>query len=104
MEDLSNLLNTRVSPFWKDYAKNPALPFSYGITITAPTSAENAFELSDIEKRIDEVIARFEPRLREAKSQIIGVGKDPSTLFVNIDAILEVENRRIPLSFPLIIA
>ncbi|MDR1561393.1 MAG: type VI secretion system baseplate subunit TssE [Holosporaceae bacterium] len=102
-KDLSRLLNTRVSNVWKACGSESRTPFSYGVNITAPTSAENVFEIQDLEARIDDVIKSFEPRLTNAKSRVVGFGKDPSTLFVNIEAVLSVENRRVQLSFPVVI-
>ncbi|MDR1236011.1 MAG: type VI secretion system baseplate subunit TssE [Holosporaceae bacterium] len=101
--DLSRLLNTRVSPFWKKCAGKTAIPYSYGVNVTAPASAENVFEIQELESRIDGVIRQFEPRLINAKSRVVGVGSDPSNVFVNIDAVINVENRRAILSFPIVI-
>jgi type VI secretion system protein ImpF len=99
LKDLTYLLNTRVSPFWKQNR----LPFSYGVNITAPMSVENVFEIQELESRIDEVIGQFEPRLINAKSTVVNMGNDPSAIFVTIDAMIHSENHRTPLSFPLVI-
>jgi type VI secretion system lysozyme-like protein len=101
--DLSRLLNTRISIFWKNYSSKIAIPFAYGVNITAPASAENVFEIQEIEAHVDEIIKQFEPRLIGARSHVINLGKDPSSLFMNIEATIEIENRRTPLSFPVVI-
>ncbi|MDR2723652.1 MAG: type VI secretion system baseplate subunit TssE [Holosporaceae bacterium] len=101
LKDLSYLLNTRVSLFWKDYGNK--IPYSYGVNVTAPSSAENVFEIQELESKIDNVIKQFEPRLINAKSQLINSGNDPSSICVNIEASVILENREIPLSFPLVI-
>ena len=104
IEDLSRLLNTRIAIFWKNRAdKSLYTPFSYGINITSDISAENVFAMQELEARIEKVIAQFEPRLMNAKAHVQGTGSDPSFLFVNIDAIVIVENRRVPLSFPVVL-
>ncbi|MDR1983101.1 MAG: type VI secretion system baseplate subunit TssE [Holosporaceae bacterium] len=101
LNDLSRLLNTRVSNVWKNSADKITAPYSYGINITAPTSAENIFEIQALESKIDAVIRQFEPRLIDAKSHVIGIGNDPSSVLVNIDAMTILENRKTPLSFPI---
>jgi type VI secretion system protein ImpF len=103
LRDLSYLLNTRVSPFWKNYADNTATPYSYGVNVTAPTSAENVFEIQALESRVDEVVRLFEPRLVNAKSSVVGPGSDPSNVFVNVEATMDMEHRKMPLSFPVVI-
>ena len=104
MDDVSRLLNTRISVFWKDYAqKNQMTPFSYGVDITAAISTENVVEMRELEVRIENALKTFEPRLIEPKVYVQGVGNDPSSLFINIDALVEMENRRVPLSFPVVL-
>ncbi|MDR0753336.1 MAG: type VI secretion system baseplate subunit TssE [Holosporaceae bacterium] len=101
LKDLSYLLNTRVSSFWKRIGNK--IPYSYGVNITAPSSAENVFEIQELESNINDAIGQFEPRLINAKSQVINFGNDPSCIFVNIEAQVIFENRKIPLSFPIIL-
>ena len=104
MEDVSRLLNTRISVFWKDYAqKNQMSPFSYGVDITAAISPNNVVEIRELEVHIENALKAFEPRLIEPKVYVQGVGNDPSSLFINIDAYIEMNNRRIPASFPVIL-
>ncbi|MDR1333611.1 MAG: type VI secretion system baseplate subunit TssE [Holosporaceae bacterium] len=103
LRDLSCLLNTRASLFWKDCAGNAAIPYSYGVNVTAPTSAENVFEIQTLESRIDGVVRLFESRLTNAKSNVMGSGRDPSNVFVNIEATMNIEHRKMPLSFPIVI-
>ncbi|MDR2781031.1 MAG: type VI secretion system baseplate subunit TssE [Holosporaceae bacterium] len=103
LRDLSRLLNTRVSVSWKNYPSKITIPYSYGVNVTAPMSVENVFEIRELESRIDDVIRKFEPRLINAKSQVVGVGSGPSGVFVNIEAIVNIENRKTPLSFPIVI-
>jgi type VI secretion system lysozyme-like protein len=106
IEDLSMLLNTRVASFWMEYVdknKQCAVPFSYGATITEAVFSENAFDMREVEQRIDDAIRRFEPRLMDPKSTIINYSKDFSTVFVNIDAVLVAENRKMQLSFPIVL-
>ncbi|MDR1362363.1 MAG: type VI secretion system baseplate subunit TssE [Holosporaceae bacterium] len=104
-QDLSRLLNTRVSVFWKEYCdKNRSpLPFAYGVNVTdCSMSAESVFELQELEKRIDNIIALFEPRILNAKSSIVRPGDDHTSLYINIDATVMIENRRTFLSFPVV--
>ncbi|MDR1375785.1 MAG: type VI secretion system baseplate subunit TssE [Holosporaceae bacterium] len=100
-EDLMRLLNTRIAILWKN--RKDLSPFSYGINITAPTSAENVFETQELENNIDKIIKQFEPRLGNVKSKVVGVGNDPRSLFVSIDATVEFENQKAQLSFPVVI-
>ncbi|MDR1333993.1 MAG: type VI secretion system baseplate subunit TssE [Holosporaceae bacterium] len=100
-EDLTRLLNTRIAILWKN--RKDLTPFSYGVNITAPTSAENVFEIQELENSIDKIIKLFEPRLKDVKSKIVRFGNDPRSLFVNINATTEFENQRTPLSFPVVI-
>jgi type VI secretion system lysozyme-like protein len=99
--DLTCLLNTRVATYWKSQANKT--PYSYGVNVTAPTSVESVFEIQELESRIDDAIRQFEPRLINAKSQVMNIGNDPSSVFINIDAMINVENRKTPLSFPIVI-
>lgn len=103
-EELSQLLNTRISVFWKDYVQNNrTIPFSYGVDITTAIYTENAVEMRKLETHVENAIKTFEPRLIDPKAYIQGFGKDPSSLFINIDASVMAENRRIPMSFPIIL-
>lgn len=101
-EDLTRLLNTKISPFWVDYAKTMMIPFSYGINSTAPSSAETVFEIQDLESRIRHVIAEFEPRLTNVQVHILSLGVDPGKACLQIDATVADEDKRIPLSFPIV--
>jgi type VI secretion system protein ImpF len=101
--DLSFLLNTRVSLFWKNCCEKTTIPYCYGVNVTAPTSAENVFEIRELESRVNDVVRQFEPRLGNVKSQVVGVGTDPGCVFVSIDATVNIENRKTPLSFPVAI-
>ncbi|MDR2646288.1 MAG: type VI secretion system baseplate subunit TssE [Holosporaceae bacterium] len=101
LKDLSYLLNTRVSSLWKRIGNK--VPYSYGVNITAPSSAENVFEIQELESKINDAIEQFEPRLINAKSQVINFGNDSSCIFVNIEAQVIFENRKVPLSFPIIL-
>ncbi|MDR3179954.1 MAG: type VI secretion system baseplate subunit TssE [Holosporaceae bacterium] len=104
LADLSRLLNTRVAIFWQDYVeKNSAIPFAYGINMTGALSADNVFDLQELESRIDAVIARFEPRLINAKCSILSIGSDHASLCINVDATVIIENRRTLLSFPMVL-
>ncbi|MDR2267867.1 MAG: type VI secretion system baseplate subunit TssE [Holosporaceae bacterium] len=106
MKDLSNLLNTRVSTFWKDYGDKSGaiLPFAYGVNVTdCSISAESVFELQELQKRIDNVIALFEPRILNAKSNITSISEDRTSLCITIDASIMVENQRRFLSFPIVV-
>jgi type VI secretion system lysozyme-like protein len=102
-EDLSRLLNTRIPAIWRDYAEknDNVTPFSYGINLTGAISAADPSDVRSIESRIQTVIEQFEPRLTSIKASVIGIGKDPSSLFVMVDAVAIAENRRVPLSFPI---
>jgi type VI secretion system lysozyme-like protein len=103
--DLSRLLNTRIPTIWRDYSKknNSVTPFSYGVNLTDAVSSENPFDMRTLETRVKEVVEQFESRLTSVKVNVISIGKDPSTLFVNVDAIVTTENRRVPLSFPIVV-
>ncbi len=102
-EDLTRLLNTKISPFWADYAKKKMMiPFSYGINSTAPSSAETVFEIQDLESRVRHVIAEFEPRLTNVQVHILSLGVDPGKACLQIDANVADGDKRIPLSFPIV--
>ena len=104
MEDVSRLLNTRISAFWRDYEqKNHITPFSYGVDINASLSTENTVEMRELENHIENALRTFEPRLVDPKVYVQGTGNDPGSLFINIDASIIMENRRIPMSFPVIL-
>ena len=100
--DLTKLLNTRLSPFWVEYSKEMMIPYSYGINATAPSSVETVFEIQDLESRIRHVIAEFEPRLTNTSVHIISIGLDPGKTFVQIDADVFDGKKRVPLSFPIV--
>ncbi len=100
--DLERLLNTKISSFWVDYSKTMMIPFSYGINSTAPSSAETVFEIQDLENRISRVIAEFEPRLTNVQVQVVSFGMDPGKAYLQIDADVAAGNKRVPLSFPIV--
>ncbi len=102
IKDLTLLLNTKISPFWVEYSKTMKIPFSYGINSTAPSSAENVFEIQDLESRISRVIADFEPRLKNVQVQILTMGVTPGKADVQIDANVAAGNLRVPLSFSIV--
>jgi type VI secretion system lysozyme-like protein len=100
-EDLSRLLNSRVSPCWRSYCNdNIVTPFSYGINLTGSTFVESVFEVQELETNINNVVKQFEPRLMDAKSRFVNGSADPATAFVMIDASMLVEGRVVQLSFP----
>lgn len=103
LKDLSLLLNTRVAILWQNYLSRLPVPYSYGVNVTCTVSAENIFEIQQLEKRIDDAIRRFEPRLINAKSHVIGTGTDPSTLFINIEAEIMIHGHQTPLTFPVVV-
>lgn len=104
MEDLSRLLNTRLIAFWQDYAaKNQQTPFLYGVDIDAAMSTQNTSDMQVLEQHIETAVRNFEPRLINPQVHVQGTGNDPGTLFITIDAYLMMENRRVPLSFPIIL-
>jgi len=101
-KDLTFLLNTKISPFWVEYSKTMKIPFSYGINSTAPSSAETVFEIQDLEERIRQTIADFEPRLKNVQIQILTMGVTPGNADVLIDADVIAGNLRVPLSFSIV--
>ena len=101
-QDLTRLLNTRISPFWVDYSKTMKIPFSYGINSTAPSSAETVFEVQDLEGRVRHVIAEFEPRLTNVQVHVVSMGVDPGKACLQIDADVAGGDKRVPLSFPVV--
>ena len=103
LNDLSKLLNTKVALLWQNYICNTPVPFSYGVNATCIISAENIFEIQLLESRINNVIEQFEPRLSNVSSHVVSTGIDPGTVFINIDADLIYNNRRTPLSFPVVL-
>ena len=103
LKDLSRLLNTRVALFWQHYMSKMTVPYAYGVNATCTISAENIFEIQELEKRIDNVIKQFEPRLINAKTHVVSTGTDPSTLFMNIDAEIVIEGHKTPLTFPVVV-
>ena len=100
--DLSRLLNTKISPFWVEYSKTMMMPFSYGVNATAPNRAETVFEIQDLEARISQVIAEYEPRLKNVRVQVVSYGADPCKAGVQVDGEVIDEGKRIPLSFPIV--
>ena len=103
LQDLSRLLNTRVAIFWQNYVSKITVPYAYGVNATCIVSAENVFEIQELESRIDKVIKEFEPRLINARTHVVGTGTDPSTLFINIDAEVIFEGHKTPLTFPVVV-
>ena len=101
-KDLSLLLNTKISPFWLEYSKTMKIPFSYGINSTAPSSAETVFDIQDLENRIKRVIIDFEPRLMNVQVQVLALGATPGKADVQIDADVFASNKRVPLSFSIV--
>ena len=101
-KDLTLLLNTKISPFWVDFSKTMKIPFSYGVTCTAPSSAETVFEIQDLESRVKRVISEFESRLTNVQVHVVSYGVDPGKAYLQIDADVIEGNKRVPLSFPIV--
>lgn len=100
--DLTRLLNTKISEFWVEYSKSMMIPFSYGINATAPSMSETVFEIQDLESRISQIIKEYEPRLKNVRVEIVSYGVDPGRAGVQIDAEVADGDKRIPLSFPIV--
>lgn len=103
MKDISLLLNTRLAPFWSNYAGTPALPYSYGANITAPNSVETTFEIQALENKVKNVITQFESRLTNVKIHFVSLGASPGRALIQIDADVITSERRIPLTFPIVL-
>lgn len=104
IEDLTKLLNTRVSIYWREFAeKNYFNPYAYGINITPDISTDSLEDIATLENRIKTIIEKFEPRLSNVVVHVQVSTNDPSYLFANIDAIVLFEGRKAPLSFPVVI-
>ena len=101
-KDLTLLLNTKISPVWIDYSKTIKFPFSYGVTCTAPSSAETVFEIQDLESRVKRVITEFESRLTNVQVHVVSYGVDPGKAYLQIDADIVEGNKRVPLSCPIV--
>ncbi|MBQ3564985.1 MAG: type VI secretion system baseplate subunit TssE [Alphaproteobacteria bacterium] len=102
-EDLTRLLNTKISPFWVEYTKHMAMPFSYGINLTAPSAAETVFEIQNLENLINQVIAKYEPRIQNARAHLIPTESNLSKAYIQIDADLIVGEKRTSLTFPIFV-
>lgn len=101
-KDLTFLLNTKTSPFWVKYSKTMKIPFSYGVNSTAPSAAETVFEIRDLENRVSRAIAEYEPRLTNVQVSVTSFGVNPGKAFLQIDANVADGNKRVPLSFPIV--
>ncbi|MDR0677279.1 MAG: type VI secretion system baseplate subunit TssE [Holosporaceae bacterium] len=97
--DLSCLLNTKTSAIIK--SSKITNPYFYGVKATAPTFAEDAFEIQKLESAIDEAIRQFEPRLSDAKSHVINIEGNSNKISIIIDAVVTIGNLTTPLSFPI---
>ncbi|MBR1734157.1 MAG: type VI secretion system baseplate subunit TssE [Alphaproteobacteria bacterium] len=106
IEDVTRLLNTRISAFWRNFEQKNQMntPFSYGVDISAALSTENTTEMRELEARIEKALKTFEPRLIDPKVYVKAIGNNPGSLFINIDASIIMENRRISMSFPVILS
>lgn len=101
-EDVSRLLNTRLPIFWKDYQnKSRCKPFVYGVSITASTFTEDIVEIRKVEAHIENVLGMFEPRLIDPRVKVKKLDNIPEALFAYIDAAVKIEDRRLPISFPI---
>lgn len=102
IDDISRLLNTRLSFFWKDHVNsNHVSPFTYGVDITAAISTEDVVQMRELEIRIENALQRFESRLIEPKVSVQQIPDNLNMLFVNIDGHVMIENRRALVSFPI---
>ncbi len=99
--DLTLLLNTRVSPFWKESAEKSSMPFSYGANVTAPRFAETVFEIQALEQEVIKALNQFEPRLQNIQVKTVEAAGVAGKALIYIDAYLCIENRRTPMSFPI---
>lgn len=99
--DLTLLLNTRVSPFWKESTEKNSMPFSYGANVTAPRFAETVFEIQALEQEVIKALNQFEPRLQNIQVKAVTTESIAGKALIYIDAYLCIENRRTPMSFPI---
>ena len=103
MNDLSLLLNTRVSPFWREYEDKISMPYIYGADITAPNSVETVFEIQALESKVKRVIDLFEPRLSNTQVHFTSLGANPGSACVQINADVLINQQRVPLTFPIVV-
>lgn len=104
-EDLSRLLNTRLPFFWRDLEnqKNSPIPFMYGVNLTSAIFTEDTVEIREVEARIERALRAFESRLIDPRVKLQKLDNAPESLFAHIDAVVEIADRRIPMSFPITI-
>ena len=103
MENLSNLLNTRVSLSWQTNVSKVVAPYAYGVSTKISISPDNVADIRELECNIDKAIRDFEPRLIDAHSHVIGIGEPAGTLSITIDAVVAYKNHHSLLSFPIVI-
>ncbi len=78
--DLENLLNTRLGITVSDeYPEVVDSIVNYGIPDFASVNCTSHAHREQIGRRIDEVIERFEPRLRDVRAQVIEDPRQPSS-------------------------
>ena len=101
-EDLSRLLNTRLSIFWRNFTDhNYFVPYAYGVNITPEISSESVSDIYKLEQRIKKAIEQTEPRLSCIKVQIQNSENNPTALLASINAVALFDDQRAFLSFPM---
>lgn len=101
-KDLTYLLNTRFFPLWNEYYQKIYFPYTYGANLTGAVTAETVFEIQQLENKILNAITQFEPRLKNVRVHITNNLTDPSKIFIAIEANIFIENKKIPLTFPIL--
>lgn len=100
-EDLSDLLNTTISPLWEKFQES-RIPYSYGIRDFSAFDIRNSSELQLLEKSIKHAISRFEPRLQNFSITICNHDiKDKTILFVLISGEMIISQNILQVSLPI---
>jgi type VI secretion system protein ImpF len=92
--DLEDLLNTRQSHLGlpKEYTELHHSIFAYGLPELSSLNSFTALQRAEIGRVIEEIVARFEPRLRNIRATLLNTGDEKSrTVRFRVDARLSVE-------------
>ena len=93
--DVEQLLNTRqtVSEVPHQYAESNDSILTYGLPDMVTFAGSSEQQCVELAGAIAEILARFEPRLKNVKVQVTpGKNNDPRNVRFHIDAALNVEN------------
>jgi type VI secretion system lysozyme-like protein len=101
--ELERLLNTRCSLPLHGFGEVERSVVNYGIPDFSSLSAQNADDHALIASIVGQTITAFEPRLRQVRVEVQPIEDEERSLWLTIDAVMEIDLFNEPVSFPVLL-